>query len=188
MRPAFAPLRGRKVCRAHGGCLGAGSRRRTREAAIVPGEPHSGFDPGVSEWGNPAGEGPLSRMGRQPGELKHLSTPRKGNQTETPPVAASERGPAQTGASVEARERCRTGVEGAHARGPRSPAAVTKPSEERKTHGKARGTGLEPRTRHGRPAGCAAQSTAGHEEPGGKQGGPPPKAKHSPATDSGRVP
>ena len=32
------------------------------------------------------------------------------------------------------------------------------------------------------------RSTAGHEEPGGKQGGPPSKAKHYPATDSGRVP
>ena len=31
-------------------------------------------------------------------------------------------------------------------------------------------------------------STAGHVEPGGNQGGPPSKAKHSPMTDSGRVP
>ena len=37
-------------------------------------------------------------------------------------------------------------------------------------------------------SGSAAQSTAGHEEPGGKQGGPPPKAKYRPATDSGQVP
>ena len=31
-------------------------------------------------------------------------------------------------------------------------------------------------------------STAGHVEPGGKQGGPPPKAKYSLATDSEQVP
>ena len=43
-----------KMSRAHGGCLGAGSRRRTRQAAIVPGEAHTAFDPGVSEWENPA--------------------------------------------------------------------------------------------------------------------------------------
>ena len=40
--------------RAHGGCLGTDRRGRTRQAAIVPGEPHAGCDPGVSEWGNPA--------------------------------------------------------------------------------------------------------------------------------------
>jgi len=28
------------------------------------------------------------------------------------------------------------------------------------------------------------QSSAGHEEPGAKQGGPPPKAEHYPVTDS----
>ena len=31
-------------------------------------------------------------------------------------------------------------------------------------------------------------SSAGHEEPRAKQGGPPSKAEHSPATDSGPVP
>ena len=36
-------------------------------------------------------------VGGEPGELKHLSTWRKGNQNETPQVAASERGIAQTG-------------------------------------------------------------------------------------------
>jgi hypothetical protein len=32
------------------------------------------------------------------------------------------------------------------------------------------------------------QSTTGHEEPRGKQGGPPPNAKYSLATDSEQVP
>ena len=44
-----------KISRAHGGCLGAGSRRRARQAAIRPGEAQTAFDPGVPEWGNPAG-------------------------------------------------------------------------------------------------------------------------------------
>jgi hypothetical protein len=41
--------------RAHGGCLGAGRRGRTWQAAISQGEPHAGCDPWMSEWGNPAG-------------------------------------------------------------------------------------------------------------------------------------
>ena len=32
------------------------------------------------------------------------------------------------------------------------------------------------------------QSTAGHVKPGGKQGGPPSKAKYSSVTDSEQVP
>ena len=43
------------VVRAHGGCLGAGRRRRTRQAAISHGEEHASCDPWISEWGNPAG-------------------------------------------------------------------------------------------------------------------------------------
>ncbi len=43
-----------KLQRAHGGCLGAEGRRRTRQAAIRLGELQSSFDPGISEWGNPA--------------------------------------------------------------------------------------------------------------------------------------
>ena len=142
-----------KVFRAHGGCLGAGSRRRARQAAIVPGEPHTGFDPGVPEWGNPAGEGLLpTQCGRQPGELKHLSTPRRGNQEETPPVAASERGPAQTGAREK---RAGAAAPGLRMRrpGPARPGRSHKARAQRKTHGKARGTGLEPRTRRHVPAG-----------------------------------
>ena len=43
-----------KRIRAHDGCLGIRRLRRTRKTAISPGEPSTGFDPGVSEWGNPA--------------------------------------------------------------------------------------------------------------------------------------
>jgi hypothetical protein len=41
--------------RAHGGCLGAGRRGRTRQAAKSHGEEHASCDPWISEWGNPAG-------------------------------------------------------------------------------------------------------------------------------------
>ena len=46
-------ISGVQDARAHGGCLGGGRRRRTRQAAKSPGETHAVFDPGVSEWGNP---------------------------------------------------------------------------------------------------------------------------------------
>ena len=83
-RPGGFP-RGRKVSWAHGGCLGIGSRRRARQAAIGPGEAQTAFDPGIPEWGNPAavmGGYPIGDhpFGGQPGELKHLSTPRRRNQ------------------------------------------------------------------------------------------------------------
>ena len=44
-----------KLVRADGGCLGIDRRRRTRKAAISFGELLTGFDPEISEWGNPAG-------------------------------------------------------------------------------------------------------------------------------------
>ena len=42
-----------KRIRAHDGCLGIMRRRRTRKAAISRGESSTGFDPRISEWGNP---------------------------------------------------------------------------------------------------------------------------------------
>ena len=44
-----------KLRRAYGGCLGSQRRRRTWTAAISSGEPLTGFDPEISEWGNPLG-------------------------------------------------------------------------------------------------------------------------------------
>jgi hypothetical protein len=38
-----------KLRRVYGGCLGVESRRKTWPAAISPGEPLAGFDPGISE-------------------------------------------------------------------------------------------------------------------------------------------
>src|SRR5215831_2815247 len=68
-----------KLQRAYGGCLGSQRRRRTWTAAISSGEPLTGFDPEISEWGNPTGECPSAcgefiAASSQPRELKHLST------------------------------------------------------------------------------------------------------------------
>ena len=43
-----------KLLRADGGCLGTGRRGRTWNAAISFGELLTGYDPEISEWGNPA--------------------------------------------------------------------------------------------------------------------------------------
>ena len=52
------------------------------------------YYPGMSEWGNLSWVIPRSPtlfwVGSEPGELKHLSTPRKVNQTEIFRVVASE--------------------------------------------------------------------------------------------------
>src|SRR5271165_6487204 len=70
-----------KLQRAYGGCLGSQRRRRTWTAAISSGEPLTGRDPEISEWENPAvippACGQFIAAGRQPRELKHLSTWRK---------------------------------------------------------------------------------------------------------------
>ena len=87
-----------KIAWARGGCLGAGSRRRARQAAIVWGEAHTAFDPQVPEWGNPAGvmprHPPLNAIG---GEEATRGTetskyPEEEKSTEIPRVAASESG------------------------------------------------------------------------------------------------
>src|SRR3954470_19936949 len=99
-RELDACLRGTvKLRRAHGGCLGDQRRRRTWTAAKSSGEPLTGFDPEISEWGNP-------RRDYLPahGEYIAMRQPSQGTETskyldeskskETPLVVASERGPA----------------------------------------------------------------------------------------------
>ena len=78
-----------KLLRAYGGCLGIRRRGRTWPAAISLGEPLAGFDPGISEWGNPPGVIQVSiaefiGYRSEPGEVKHLSTLRKRNQPRFP--------------------------------------------------------------------------------------------------------
>ena len=52
---------------------GRGHATKCSGEALAAGEPE------ISEWGNPAGvmAGYPAQAGREPGELKHLSTPRK---------------------------------------------------------------------------------------------------------------
>jgi hypothetical protein len=99
-RELDACLRGTvKLQRAHGGCLGDQRRRRTWTAAISSGEPLTGFDPEISEWGNPRRDYlPVN------GEFIAVRQPSQGTETskyldeskskETPLVVASERGSA----------------------------------------------------------------------------------------------
>ena len=98
-----AGISGGQAVRAHDGCLGDGRRRRTRQAAIVPGEAHAALDPGVSEWSNPApfsgAPPPREHMARRRGTggSETSQYPEEKKSTEIPQVAASERGEAQTG-------------------------------------------------------------------------------------------
>ena len=107
----------KKIPRAHGGCLGTGSRRRTRQAAIICGEWQTHLDPQVSEWGNPAGAMPCYpipnqiRMRKATGGTETSKYPEEEKSTEIARVAASESAPAQTRARVSGR-RCRPGVAG----------------------------------------------------------------------------
>ena len=110
--------RGKKIPRAHGGCLGMGSRRRARQAAISPGEAQTAFDPGIPEWGNPAGVMPCYphpneiRCEEATGGTETSKYPEERKSTETPGVAASETGPEPKPAHVQATGRCCAGVAG----------------------------------------------------------------------------
>ena len=72
------------MLRAHGGCLGTSSRRRAWQAAKSFGEAQAAFDPEMPEWGNLLGEVQASCNRREPGEVKHLSSRRRRNQTRFP--------------------------------------------------------------------------------------------------------
>ena len=102
-----APLRGRsffaKRIRAHDGCLGIRRRRRTRKTATSHGEPSTGVDPWVSEWGNPAA---LTGGRRRMNQIVRRSYTRGSETSQYPKeersndiarVVASESAGAQTG-------------------------------------------------------------------------------------------
>jgi hypothetical protein len=59
--------------------LALGAEEGRGHAAKGPGEALAAGDPGISEWGNPTRVMPRhpARAGGAPGEVKHLSTPRK---------------------------------------------------------------------------------------------------------------
>jgi len=89
-----------KLQRVHGGCLGVQSLRRTwlscdklrgaAQRAVIRRSPRSGNRPGLISWKH------LRVQGTQGTETSKYLQERK--ETSTPPVAASERGSAQTGA------------------------------------------------------------------------------------------
>jgi len=91
-----------KLLRAHGGCLGTRSRRRTWEPAISAGELATKLRSGDIRMGKPGGSHVPSpspeHIGcrRERGEVKHLSTHRKRKQPVIPRVVASEIGRGQT--------------------------------------------------------------------------------------------
>ena len=183
----------KKIPRAHGGCLGTGSRRRTRQAAISCGEGQTPFDPQISEWGNPAGVMPshprLNQIGRRKATrgTETSKYPEEEKSTEIARVAASESARAQTHACVSVRALLHEGLWDLPFHGPYTMDAVT--------NLRGSGTAWEGRQNrvrapYAKPRGLRGRhpSSAGHVKPGAKLGGPPSKAKHSPVTDSEPVP
>ena len=170
-----------------------GSRRRARQAAISPGEAQTAFDPGIPEWGNPAGAMPcyprLNQIGRAKatGGTETSKYPEERKSTETPGVAASETGPEPKPAHVQATGRCCAGVAGRAIPRACSLGRSRKATRKRNGMGRPAAAGESP-VREGRGLRSAIQSRAGHVKPGPKQGGPPSKAEHSPMTDSEPVP
>ena len=169
-RPSAPVPEGRKVPWAHSGCLGIGSRRRARQAAIGP--------KAQTAFSQDSRMGPSRRHGRLPRnhphagtarELEHLKYPEEEKSTEIARVAASESARAQTcdGAKAGA---VIAGHCGTQARSPQAPAAVTKPRSSG-TAWEGRPQQVKPRTR-GRDCG-RDQSRARHVKPGPKQRGPP---------------
>ena len=182
-----------KISRAHGGCLGTGSRRRTRQAAISSGEAQTAFDPEISEWGNPAGVMPcyprLNQIGRREatGGTETSKYPEEEKSTEIARVAASESAPAQTHARASLRALLHEGLWDRAFHGPQTMDAVTNP----RGSGTAwKGRPQRVRAPYAKPVSPLLRipSRAGHVKPGPKPGGPPSKAEHSPVTDSEPVP
>ena len=170
-----------------------GSRRRARQAAISPGEAQTAFDPGIPEWGNPAGVMPCYphpnriRCEEATGGTETSKYPEERKSTETPGVAASETGLSPNPRTCKRQGVAARGLRGAASRGPALSGGVTNP--------RGSGTAWEGRPQRVRapyadPLGLrgASPSRAGHVKPGPKPGGPPSKAEHSPMTDSEQVP
>ena len=105
--------------RAHGGCLGVGGRGRTRPRGETPRGGAGSLRSGGVRMGQP-GRGdtrsPSLRRGA-PGELKHLSTRRK---REDSPSSGERTGRSPNPGGARARWRCRPGVGRGHRRGQRT--------------------------------------------------------------------
>jgi len=80
----------------YGGCLGVRRRRRTWAAAKSLGEPLTGIDPGISEWGNLSNNWLLNKIDSS-GQTQGTETSKylqEKKATAILQVAASERGKA----------------------------------------------------------------------------------------------
>ena len=125
-------------------------------------------------------------MGRsKPGELKHLSTPRKRKQSDS--LSSGERtGNSPNRPCVSERALHDRGCRGFSGRTVLLPGSDKLVSEPKAMERAAR-AGDSP-VGEVRRAPEQYQSTAGHVQSGGKQGGPSSKAKYYSTTDSERVP
>ena len=118
-----APL-GSKIPRAHGGCLGIGSRRRARQAAISPRGGANGLRSGDSRMGEPArGHAlapPPEYIGRREatGGTETSKYPEEEKSNEIARVAASESAPSPNPRTRYSPEALRRG-----GRGPAPPGA-----------------------------------------------------------------
>ena len=170
----------KKIPRAHGGCLGTGSRRRTRQAAISPGEWQTHLDPGISEWGNPAGVMPcyprLNQIGRREatGGTETSKYPEEEKSTEIARVAASESAPAQTHARASLRALLHAVLWDRPFPGPQTWDGVTKlrgsGTAWKGRPQRVRAPYAKPRRLRGRHP-----SSAGHVKPGANLGDHPPR-------------
>lgn len=171
-------------------------RRKPTKGAASGDTPRGGADglrSGGARMGEPSGgHAPLSRPeligpGKATRGTETSQYPEEEKSTEIPGVAASGTGLTPKPARATRPQPCPAGVAGRAGRGLRGPSRGDKPEGQRNGVGKPAEAGESP-VREGPPAAGAALSSAGHEEPRAKQGGPPSKAEHSPATDSGPVP
>ena len=141
-----------------------------------------------ARMGEPGRRGPSTRVIRgATGGTETSKYPEEGKSRRDPPSSGERKGASPNRGARKACARCRPGVEGAMP-GPRTARRVLQSTSRAEDAWEgARHRVRAPYAEAGATR-FAAQSTAGHVKPGGKQGGPPSKAKHYPATDSGQVP
>ena len=149
-------------------------------AAISSGEPLPGRS-GDFRMGQPLPRdggrpfAPLWCEGRAPGELKHLSTPRKRDHSRS---SGERTGNSPNPLCVQARRRCTAGVAGPCMRVGGTLAQSQSLCGRRTRLERLTVEGDSPVAQTPQPVCARLLSTTGHEEPGGKPGRPLPKAKY----------
>ena len=153
---------------------GAASRDRPRGGA-------NGLRSGGARMGEPAGGKPLhlrlKKIGRQEATrgTETSKYPEERKSTETPRVAASESGKAQTRASVEAHGRCRPGVAGRDGAGPWSPRRGEKAVAQRNGMGRPAAEGDSPVREAPPPARSLSRVARDTRNPARSWGDRPPR-------------